>query len=147
MRKERRELSMASCAWQRVDTMSSSSAWRVSVRQSAGGGCSARTIPELLLILEVVRHLKCHVGVAGRVLQSSSPATKATRTCRGRRKPVVAVSSFATSLRSERQGLPAQVRHRFYFGRDHPLQQESSLNMICHQFLDSDGSLILRPPR
>lgn len=41
----------------------------------------ALTIPELLLIFEVVRHLKCHVGVAGQLLNSSSPAMYAPRGC------------------------------------------------------------------
>lgn len=35
------------------------------------------TIPELLLILEIVRHFKCHTVFADRTPESSSPATQA----------------------------------------------------------------------
>ncbi len=35
------------------------------------------TVPELLLILEVVRHLKCHTVCAGQPPKSLSPATQA----------------------------------------------------------------------
>jgi hypothetical protein len=45
----------------------------------AGGVASALTIPELLLILEVIRHLKCHVWVAGQVLKSSSQRRRLQR--------------------------------------------------------------------
>lgn len=37
-------------------------------------GLQPRTIPELLLILEAVRHLKRHAEVAGRPANASSPA-------------------------------------------------------------------------
>lgn len=46
----------------------------------------ALTIPELLLILEIIRHLKCHVVVAGLLPKSSSPAMKAAEGCAERRK-------------------------------------------------------------
>jgi hypothetical protein len=42
-------------------------------------GNAALTIPELLLILEVVRHIKCHTGVANQLSESSSTATQALR--------------------------------------------------------------------
>jgi hypothetical protein len=44
------------------------------------------TIPELLLILEIIRHLKCHVVVAGLLQESSSPAMKAAEGWIERRK-------------------------------------------------------------
>jgi hypothetical protein len=59
--------------------------------------CLPLTIPELLLILEIIRHLKCHVVVAGLFPESSSPATKATKGCADRRKLVVDGQLFASS--------------------------------------------------
>ena len=65
-----------SCWWQRVDTMSSSSVASGLVEALLVGLQNfALTIPELLLILEIIRHLKCHVVVADLFLQSSSPTT------------------------------------------------------------------------
>lgn len=51
------------------------------------------TVPELLLALEVVRHLKCHVGVADRLSESSSPKAQGSRWegVERRRKVVVLV--------------------------------------------------------
>ena len=78
LRNERNELSIISSSRHRVDTMSSSSACGTLARGRGSGVINtALTIPELLLILEVVRHIKCHTGVASQLSESSSPATQA----------------------------------------------------------------------
>ena len=77
----------------------------------SGGGVTAAqnslTIPELLLILEVVRHLKCHTVFAGQPPKSLSPAKQAPEVIvRGANRSVVFSCSHQHSeLR------PAYVRH------------------------------------
>ena len=79
------------------------------------------TIPELLLILEIIRHLKFHVVVAGLFPESSSPATKATKGCTERRKLVVDGQLFASSPTCRRRFTGVRlVRHRVYSGRSLP---------------------------
>lgn len=58
------------------------------------GSQTALTIPELLLILEVVRHLKCHTVVAGGLSESSSPSTQALNSMGQRRKAVGVFGSW-----------------------------------------------------
>lgn len=65
--------------------------------RNTGAGAGALTIPELLLILETVRHLKCHVVVPGQLLEPSSPATQATVIAKARRRHSVGVWCFAAA--------------------------------------------------
>lgn len=73
------------------------------------------TIPKLLLILEVVRHLKCHTVFAGQPPNSLSPATQALGVVvRGANRLVV----FS---RSHQHSEPRT-------GRPHPNTERSCLN-------------------
>lgn len=108
--------------------MSSSSvsrvSWKVSLvglQYSGHSPLPALTIPELLLILEIIRHLKFHVVVAGLLPESSSPATKGLKGCAKRRKLVVDGQLFASSPTCRRRFTGVRlVRHRVYFGRSLP---------------------------
>jgi hypothetical protein len=68
---------MSSSSWQDVETISVSSVVPSQCPDAGNRGVAGlqpRTIPELLLILEVVRYLKRHAEVAGRSANSSSLA-------------------------------------------------------------------------
>ena len=67
----------------------------------------ALTIPELLLILEIIRHLKCHVVVAGLLQQSSSPAIKAAEGGAERRKLFVVGALMRTTDHQDAGDSPA----------------------------------------
>jgi hypothetical protein len=104
----------------------------------------ALTVPELLLIFEAIRHLKCHLCIAGQVLKSSSRSSRhkdneGPGACVGGREVVRVHSSVAASASLVSSELADNLRQTSCQGKNDPWTYTSTHGngetQICHRNL------------